>query len=297
MAGGKKNKKSADPPADEAEVTTEEAVEEPPRIQINTLGGDGEVWGHDCVVGGDAAGEWPAVQFDDNNGEEITYVIPCKSCAAFLSLTKSTQGDQVCQACQTPVQESMQQLHNGKEGMETLITSLPAQSQRNLIKASCPSSTCGRVSIFPRFFAIYCPVCLKEVLREKRAPVQDQCELYCGTKGVWARNKIQEICVYFGEKPNPVFQLIYLGIMASWFYIYITFGWIQADLVRPPLHTRNTLPQPSMRVITLWCSGDRFSPSETECQAGLSCTCGSSRPASWSGWCFWSPASSLIRGS
>ena len=42
-----------------------------------------------------------------------TYVIPCTSCNAFLSLTTHTAHDQICQACKTPVTPLMQLIHSG----------------------------------------------------------------------------------------------------------------------------------------------------------------------------------------
>jgi palmitoyltransferase len=171
--------------------------------------------------------------YTDANGDDITFVVPCLSCSAFLSLTASTSRDQVCQACSNPVTESMDLLMQGAEGLSEIFTALPRQCFNCMIEGTCPGKECGRGSVFPRNFAIYCPVCLKEVLREERPKAVDYCEKYLGTKGVWCRDKCDKLVLYCGEKPNPLFQIVYLCIMAGWFYFYITYGWIEGDLVRP----------------------------------------------------------------
>jgi hypothetical protein len=55
--------------------------------------------------------------------DDITYVIPCESCNAFLSLTMSTDLDQICQACRTPVTALMKLVRAGK------IDELPVSDQ------------------------------------------------------------------------------------------------------------------------------------------------------------------------
>eukprot|EP01051_Picozoa_sp_SAG22_P024931 SAG22_NODE_7145_length_771_cov_1.566964_1_plen_132_part_10 len=98
------------------------APEEPPRIEVATQSAEanGKLWASIRDEHKDTVGV-PAPCFSAEDGQDITYVIPCQSCSAFLSLTQSTGGEQVCQACSTVVDKSLELLRGGPEGVEELM--------------------------------------------------------------------------------------------------------------------------------------------------------------------------------
>jgi|EP01049_Picozoa_sp_SAG25_P011554 hypothetical protein len=172
----------------------------------------------------------------DKHGESeqglITYVIPCQSCNAFLSLTTATELDQICQACRTPVTPLMELLNAGK----VKELPLPNVSRGELVKATCPGEKCGRTSMFPKNFAIYCPVCLEHVLKEHREEPPAGCwEYYTGSTGRWVAGKCDSCLSYISEKPNPLFQIFYICIMCGWFYLYMRFARMEESAVVLPI--------------------------------------------------------------
>ena len=158
---------------------------------------------------------------DAEDGTKITYVIPCESCNAFLSLTKATDLDQICQACKTPVTRLVALILEDKFAE----LPLPPVSGGTLVTAVCTGEECGRTAQFPKGYAIYCPVCLKNVMKEKQEVPKSCCEHYFGDRGKRCGEKLDKFGEYLGNKPNPIFQAIYLMIMCSWFYMYYKYGW------------------------------------------------------------------------
>jgi hypothetical protein len=112
-------------------------------------------------------------------------------------------------------------------------------SQKTLVTAKCPWEECGRTAMFPKNFAIYCPVCLKHVLKEHREPPPPTCWQQWGGKYTKAIAEKCDLCLtYLGEKPNPLFQIFYLCIMCGWFYMYIRFGFMSESSIILPLVVR-----------------------------------------------------------
>lgn len=165
------------------------------------------------------------------DGTLITYVIPCVSCNAFLSLTKETQLDQICQACKTGVRPLVEKI------LEDKFTELPLPSVSGgkLIEAVCTGEDCKRTAQFPKGYAIYCPVCLKNVMKEKVVPPKSCFEYYGGERGKQVGEKLEKCCESLGTKPNPAFQLVYVIIMCCWFYLYFRYGWGEESTAIRPL--------------------------------------------------------------
>ena len=166
--------------------------------------------------------------------DECTYVIPCESCNAFLSLTKSTKLDQICQACKTPVTRLVELVQADK--LDELP--LPPVSDGQLITAVCTGEECERTAMFPRGYAIYCPVCLKNVMKEKHEVPKGCCEHYLGERGKALAEKLETCATYFSNKPNPLFQCVYLVIMCCWFYLYARYGHGEESAAIIPLADR-----------------------------------------------------------
>lgn len=202
-----KSKQKKTPAAEGNTGSTEEVVQSPP------AGPDGRTSGK------------------AEDGTLITYVIPCVSCSAFLSLTKETQLDQICQACKTGVQPLVELVQADK--FDELP--LPPASGGKLITAVCTGEDCKRTAQFPKGYAIYCPVCLKNVMKEQYEKPKGCCEYYLGDRGKRWGAKIESCCEYLGTKPNPFFQLVYLVIMCCWFYLYYRYGWGDESVAIRPL--------------------------------------------------------------
>lgn len=205
-----KSKKGA---AEKAQGSTEEKQQ----------GGKGSAKGDAATAGGSAG--------KAEDGTLITYVIPCVSCSAFLSLTKETQLDQICQACKTGVKPLVELILEDK--FEELP--LPPASQGKLITAVCTGEDCKRTAQFPKGYAIYCPVCLKNVMKEKFEKPKGCCEFYLGDRGKRWGEQVESCFEYIGTKPNPMFQMVYLVIMCCWFYLYYKYGWAEESVVIRPL--------------------------------------------------------------
>ena len=69
---------------------------------------------------------------------------------------------------------------NGRFAGPINLVLTPLRSQT----ATCPGDECGRTAMFPKNFAIYCPVCLKHVMKEDRPPPPMSCwQRYTGRHG------------------------------------------------------------------------------------------------------------------
>lgn len=166
--------------------------------------------------------------YKDEHGLDITFVVPCKSCAAFLCLTASSGlRKQRCATCDTLVSQSMDLLLQGKEGLKCLIGKLPAKCMGNMLQGTCSDSACGRISVFPRNYAVHCAVCRTGLLREDR----DAAEKGEGW-GMYFGRMAAACNTYFNEKQNPFYQIIYVLIMCWSFAGYVQFGWLETDVAR-----------------------------------------------------------------